>query len=150
VYTGYEECPLGNRGLSAGPSELARQALRRRRASGVLPRCEESSIVEQSDDDVAPAWGAVDGVIYGVCGHDGDLAPDAYTEVELFYETEKAAREHVARCYHMAAVLPFMVYGSYAACPAHRRFDRPSGPQPASQCMKLRGRAVIDAGDVSR
>lgn len=90
------------------------------------------------DEVVHEPWGSVGGVVHGVCGGDQDGWSFPFNEVELFYETEQAAHQHVAGCYYMASVLPFTVYGRYEDCPRNLRFDSQSGAKPQSQGMKLK------------
>ena len=46
----------------------------------------------------------------------GKLGTCRVIEVERFYDTEQAAREHIASGYYMSSVFPFMVYGRYEDC----------------------------------
>jgi hypothetical protein len=164
VYETYEECPPENCGLGPGMSGLAEQALRR---LGIVPprgrvdnvpireiangslgtngggffRFEDRDQRESSvpvDEVVHEPWGSVGGVVHGVRAGDQDGGGLPFNEVELFYETEQAAQEHVAGCYYMASVLPFMVYGRYEDCPPNLRFDSRSGAKPHSQGMNLK------------
>ncbi len=134
VYASYDECPPENRGASAGPDAIGKQAMLRLRNGGVLTGSD-------STRDVAtpPDWGASGGVVYAVRGPDDDGT--GCVETQLFYESEEEARRHVDGGYYMSAVLPYVVYGTYAQCPAARRYDSPRGPVPSSQCMKPKRRS---------
>ena len=140
VYASYAECPNENRNESSKLSGTATRSMRRLVEQGAIPAVSRAPSWPSTPVEVPPAWGPSTGVVYAVCGGDVDLGPGDFAEVELFYETEDAAREHGLHAAWMTTVLPFVVYASYAQCPLALRFSNARSPVPSSQQMKLKDR----------
>jgi hypothetical protein len=139
VYANYAECPPENRNESVKLSGTGARAVRRLVDQGVIP-ARRSGFGAWPDTPVklSPAWGPSTGVVYGVCGGDVELGLGDLAEVELYYETDDAAKEHGRRAAWMTTVLPFVVHASYAQCPLALRFSSSRSPYPQSQSMKLK------------
>jgi hypothetical protein len=143
VYGTYEQCPMTERSLLGGPeSELMFRSLRRLEAAGIIGRLRDD--FPPGEWDEPPEWGAESTTVYAVCGHetDGERFDDSnsYIEVQLFYETQAAAAEHISNTWHMFGAMAIPVYGTYGECPLTLRFATTRPALPSSQCMRRKTR----------